>query len=93
MTIGPYDYESPSAKFIVVSLANIGLGANIRGGAAYGLLFGLAADRVVILLNDSPTGLEFLLAPSLLVSFDDDEEKMGSTTHSTGRFGTGHRRP
>jgi len=32
--IGPFDYECPDAKFLVVSLAGVGLGINVRGYVA-----------------------------------------------------------
>ena len=66
--IGLYDYECPNAKFLVTSLANVGLGANIRGGAVYALLAGLASDRVVLFVNDAPVGHKYLRMPWELVS-------------------------
>ena len=54
--IGPFDFECPSAKYIAVSLADIGLGANIRGGTVSALLAGLASDRVVLFINQAPDG-------------------------------------
>ena len=71
-TIGPYDFECPNATFIVASLANVGLGANIRGGMVYGYLAGLVSNRVVVWVNDSPVGHKFLRRPWALVSCDGD---------------------
>ena len=68
--IGHYDYECPNATFIVASLANVGLGANVRGGMVYGYLAGLVANRVVVWINDSPVGHKFLRRPWALVSCD-----------------------
>lgn len=54
------DYECPNAKYVIVSLASIGLGANIRGGAVFAYLAGLVSDRVVLFVNKSPTGHKYL---------------------------------
>jgi len=68
-SIGPFDFECPSAKFIVVSLADIGLGANIRGGTVSALLAGLASDRVVLFINQAPDGAhKYLRQPWKLAS-------------------------
>lgn len=66
--IGRFDFECPSAKYLVASLADIGLGANLRGGAVEAFMAGLAADRVVLLINNSPTGHKFLRMPWQLTS-------------------------
>jgi hypothetical protein len=52
--IGRYDYECPGAKFIVVSLSDNGLGANIRSLATTALLAGLISDRIVLFVNKAP---------------------------------------
>ena len=67
--IGPFDFECPAAKFIVVSLAGIGLGANVRGGTVRALLAGLASNRVVLFINNAPYGAQkYLRQPWHLVS-------------------------
>lgn len=50
--VGLYDYECPSAKYLVVGLAKYGLGANVRAGAVKALVAGLATDRVVLFVNN-----------------------------------------
>lgn len=66
--IGPYDFECPGAKFIIASLADIGVGANVRGGMIEALLAGLVSDRVVLFVNNAPVGHRFLRQPWALVS-------------------------
>jgi hypothetical protein len=78
--VGPYDFECPNAKFIVASLANVGLGANVRGGMVFGYFAGLVSDRVVIFLNDSPVGHTFLRRPWALVSCSSDNDGTGPVT-------------
>ncbi|GKY98325.1 hypothetical protein MPSEU_000790100 [Mayamaea pseudoterrestris] len=71
--IGTYDYECVNAKYIVASLANVGLGANVRGGMVYGYLAGLISDRVVVFVNDlANASHKFLRRPWALVSCDGD---------------------
>ena len=50
--IGPYDYECPAAKYLVVGLGKLGLGANMRAAAVKALLTGLATDRIVLFINN-----------------------------------------
>lgn len=52
--IGRYDFECPNAKFIIASLSNNGLGANIRSGATTLLIAGLITDRIVLFVNNAP---------------------------------------
>jgi hypothetical protein len=54
--IGRYDFECPNAKFIIASLSNNGLGANIRSGATTLLIAGLITDRIVLFVNNAPKG-------------------------------------
>jgi hypothetical protein len=54
--VGLFDYECPTAKFIVIRLSPYGLGSNIRVGAGTALLAGLASDRIVLFVNKSPMG-------------------------------------
>jgi hypothetical protein len=66
--VGMYDFECRGAKFVVASLADIGLGANVRGGMIEALLVGLISDRVVLFVNNAPVGHKFLRKPWALVS-------------------------
>lgn len=66
--IGIYDYECQGAKFLVTSLAGVGLGANMRGGAVHALLAGLVSNRVVLFINNGPTGHKYLRSPWRLTS-------------------------
>ena len=55
-TIGIFDYECPDAKFMIVPLKGHGLGANMRTTVVPALLVGLAANRVVVFVNNAETG-------------------------------------
>ena len=69
--IGRYDFECPNAKFLIASLSNNGLGANIRSGATTLLIAGLITDRIVLFVNNAPTGANtFLQKPWDLASCD-----------------------
>jgi hypothetical protein len=68
--IGRYDYECPKKRFIVAGFSNNGLGANIRSGAVTQFLAGLASDRIVLFINNSPVGDKFITAPWKLASCD-----------------------
>jgi hypothetical protein len=69
--IGRYDFECPNAKFIIASLSNNGLGANIRSGATTLLIAGLITDRIVLFVNNAPEGANtFLQKPWDLASCD-----------------------
>lgn len=54
--IGDMDYECPEAKFLIVPMGELGLGAVMRLGAVNGLLAGMASNRTVLFLNNSPVG-------------------------------------
>jgi hypothetical protein len=68
--IGRYDFECPNAKYIIASLSNNGLGANMRGGATTLLIAGLITGRVVLFVNNSPNGDTYLQKPWELASCD-----------------------
>jgi hypothetical protein len=70
--IGKMDYECPGAKFIVVSLGDIGLGANMRSGAVAVLISALLSDRVAVIVNNAPRTVhnKFLKRPWQLTSCD-----------------------
>jgi hypothetical protein len=69
--IGRYDFECPNAKFIIASLSDNGLGANIRSGATTLLIAGLISDRIVLFVNNAPQGAyEYLQKPWDLASCD-----------------------
>jgi len=53
---GCTEFQCPDAKFIIVPLKPHGLGANVRTGIVPALMAGLVTNRVVVLVNDSPTG-------------------------------------
>jgi hypothetical protein len=69
-SIGALDYECPSAKFLVVSLAKSGYGSNVRLGAVPALMAGIATNRVVLFINNAPVGPKFLRDPWTLASCD-----------------------
>jgi len=52
--IGPYDFECPSAKYIVSSLPPVGLGIDVNAAMAVPLLASLASDRILVLANSLP---------------------------------------
>ena len=66
--IGRFDFECPSAKFLVVSFCKNGVGANLRLVAVPALMAGLASNRVVVFVNDAATGPSFLQEPWALAS-------------------------
>lgn len=68
--IGPFDYECANAKFLVVRFYNNGIGANMRYSAVPSLMAGLATDRVVLFVNHSPVGPQFLQQPWSQVTCD-----------------------
>lgn len=67
-TIGPFDFECPDAKFLVVRLFSNGIGANMRLGAVPAYMAGLATDRVVLFVNNAPVGPDFIRNSWSLVS-------------------------
>ena len=70
--IGPMDFECPNAKFLAISLADIGLGANIRSGTSAVLVAALATNRQLILINNVPKEVNYKYAknPWQLASCD-----------------------
>jgi hypothetical protein len=54
--VGNFDYECANAKYIIFGLSGIGIGANIRSGAAIGLMAGLTSDRIVLFISEGPEG-------------------------------------
>jgi len=59
--IGSFDFECPTAKFLVVSFYKNGIGANLRLAAVPALMAGLVTGRVVLFVNHAPvTGPAFL---------------------------------
>ena len=50
--VGAFDFECPAAKFLVVSLGDVGIGANVRLGAVPALMVGVATNRVVLFVNN-----------------------------------------
>ena len=67
-TIGKFDFECPDAKFLVVPMQNQGLGSTMRLIVAPSLRVGIASDRVVIFVNNSPVGPKFIRNPFLFSS-------------------------
>lgn len=65
-----FDFECPSAKFLVVSFYKNGIGANMRLGAVPALEAGIASGRVVVFVDDAATGPAFLQEPWTLASCD-----------------------
>jgi hypothetical protein len=61
--IGKFDFECPNAKFLVVPMKQRGLGALMRTDAVTALMAGIATDRVVLFVNRSPQGPDFLQSP------------------------------
>jgi len=68
--IGRFDFECPGAKYLVISLNENGLGANLRVVIIRGLLAGLIANRVVLFVNNSPKGHYVARGPWKLASCD-----------------------
>ena len=66
--VGSFDYECPTAKFLVVAFSKNGIGANLRLVAVPALMVGLVTQRVVLFVNDAPVGPDFLRQPWTLAS-------------------------
>jgi len=66
--IGSFDFECPKSKFLVVSFYKNGIGANMRLAAVPALMAGLATGRIVLFVNNAPTGPAFLREPWMLAS-------------------------
>ena len=58
--IGSFDFECPSSKFLVVSMGRMGIGAVMRLGAVNAFVAGIASNRTVIFVNNSPLGPKFI---------------------------------
>jgi hypothetical protein len=56
--VGRFDFECPDAKYLVISLHQVGLGANIRTGFVPAMMLGLMTDRVVLLINNVPKSVD-----------------------------------
>jgi hypothetical protein len=50
--VGAYDYECPKAKFLVVAMGRLGLGAVMRLGAVNYYIAGISTGRVVLFVNN-----------------------------------------
>ena len=50
--VGVFDYECPDAKFLVVAMGEMGLGAVMRLGAVNALMAGMATNRTVVFVNN-----------------------------------------
>lgn len=68
--IGAFDFECPSAQFLVVSFYHNGIGANLRLAAVPALMVGIATGRVVLFVNHATKGPAFLREPWTLASCD-----------------------
>ena len=66
--IGSFDFECPKSKFLVVSFYKNGIGANMRLAAVPALMAGLATGRIILFVNNAPTGPAFLQEPWMLAS-------------------------
>jgi hypothetical protein len=55
---GTFDFECPKAKFLVVPMGEMGLGAVMRLGAVNALFAGMATNRTVLLINNVTVGGE-----------------------------------
>jgi len=66
--IGPFDFECPDTKFLVVSLWDNGIGANMGHIIVPALMAGLATNRVVLFLNKAPTRHTVMNRPWALAS-------------------------
>ena len=58
--VGKFDFECPDAKFLVVPMKKSGLGSQMRLITTPALRAGVASDRVVLFVNQSPSGPYFL---------------------------------
>lgn len=61
--IGTFDYECPNAKFLVVPMGDMGLGAVMRLGAVNALFAGIATNRTVLFVNNITIGDSSLHKP------------------------------
>jgi len=60
---GPFDFECPKAKFLVVPMGEMGLGAAMRLGAVNALFAGMATNRTILLINNAPVGERSIRKP------------------------------
>ena len=68
LQIGHFDYECPNTKFLIVPLGQKGLGAVMRLGVVNAFIAGIASGRVVVFVNNSPTGPREIQHPWLHAS-------------------------
>jgi hypothetical protein len=68
--IEDFDFECPTAKFLVVRLYKMGIGANMRLGVVPALMAGLATDRVVLFVNNVRSVSRYFGLPWSLASCD-----------------------
>ena len=61
--IGTFDFECPEAKFLVVPMKHRGLGAVMRTDVAPAFMAGIATGRVVLFVNGSPSGPNYVQSP------------------------------
>lgn len=61
--VGNFDYECRTAKFLVVPMKDRGLGAVLRSDATTALMAGIATNRVVLFINNSPMGPSYIQSP------------------------------
>lgn len=73
--VGLFDYECPNAKYVVYNFAGIGIGANIRGGAAVGIMTALLSDRIFLFISKGPTGIEEFNSPWALASCEREDHQ------------------
>lgn len=66
--VGNFDFECKQAKFLVVRFFQNGIGANMRLAAVPALMAGLATGRIVLFINNAPSGPDFLQRPWDLAS-------------------------
>jgi hypothetical protein len=55
LNLGMYDYECRGAKYLIVSLFQQGLGANVHYTAIQALMAGIASNRIVLFINGANT--------------------------------------
>lgn len=59
--LAAYDYECPDTKYLVVSLWNNGIGANMEHVAIPTLMAGLALNRTVLFVSNAPDGPNWII--------------------------------
>lgn len=68
--IGRFDYECPKAKFLVVPVENLGLGAVMRTNVMSGMYAALATNRPVLFVNAAYVGAREVQEPWYHASCD-----------------------